>query len=132
MLRRNNIIIFLALVITWGGLSSYFSSTIDEKEKAYIKQKDLITKYNTLKNKYSKSSIEKDKKKIFDFLNLFNISYSKTKSKRENRDVVSIELNKSNANKIISYILNSNLLFENIEIKKIDQYKLLFKVTFYE
>lgn len=132
MLRRNNIIIFLALVITWGGLSSYFSSTIDEKEKAYIKQKDLITKYNTLKNKYSKSSIKKDKKKIFDFLNLFNISYSKTKSKRENRDVVSIELNKSNANKIISYILNSNLLFENIEIKKIDQYKLLFKVTFYE
>jgi len=39
-----------------------------------------------------------------------------------------MNLKKSNANKIITYILNSRISIENFRIKKIDKYTLFFEV----
>ena len=125
---RYNFIALFALAIIWFGSTFYFSSKIKIKEQEYIAKKELISKYDTLKNKYSKQTLEKNKKKIIEFLEIFDISYKIKKSNRVKKDILTLELKKNNVNKIISYILNSNVDIYSMKIKKIDKYKISFEV----
>ncbi len=125
MTYKNNIIGFLVLSVLWVSLSIYFSSEIQKDELNFIKQKELVSKYNNFKKRYSKQTLEKEKKKILEFLDVFDVKYEYKKG-----NMIDMELKKSNANKVISYILNSNLLFKDMQIKKIDDYTLSFYVKF--
>ena len=122
---KKNIIIFIVLSILWIGLSSYFSSTIAKKEKLFLEEKKLIMTFNDLESSYSKSALEKNKKKILGFLDAFDIKYTSS-----NTNTLNMKLKKTNANKIISYILNSKILFKDLKIEKIDDYTLLFSIKF--
>jgi len=70
---KNNIIAFFVLIVVWGISSEYFSVQIDQKNKEYAQTKKLMLQYNGLKNKYSNNMVSNKKKKIIDFLNLFDI-----------------------------------------------------------
>ncbi len=125
---RYNQIGFFVLIVVWFSSTFYFSSKIKIKEQEYIAKKELISKYDTLKNRYSKQTLEKNKKKIIEFLEIFDISYNIKKSNRVKKDILTFELKKKNVNKIISYILNSNVDIYSMKIKKIDKYKISFEV----
>ena len=125
---RYNQIGFFVLIVVWFSSTFYFSSKIKIKEQSYIAKKELISKYDTLKNRYSKQTLEKNKKKIIEFLEIFDISYNIKKSNRVKKDILTFELKKKNVNKIISYILNSNVDIYSMKIKKIDKYKISFEV----
>ncbi len=127
---RYNIIGFFALCVVWIGSSFYFSTQIEQKENEYMTKKELVIKYTNLKDKYSKKSIKENKKKIIEFLDIFNIKYKIKKSKRENRDILSMELKKSNLNKVATYIINSNIEIYKMKIEKIDKYKVSFEVVY--
>ena len=127
---RYGIIGFVSLCIVWIGFSFYYSSEITQKENKYLEKKELISKYNNLKDKYSKQKIRDNKKKIIEFLQTFDIKYKIKKSKRDNRDIVTLKLKKQNADKVITYILNSNVEIYKMKIEKIDKYNLSFEVVY--
>ena len=91
-----------------------------------------MKKYEELKHQYSKKSLKVEKEKILSFLGVFNIQYSLKQSKNKKKTILTMDLTKLNMNKVISYILNSKILFEEIKIKKKDDFTVDFKVVFYE
>jgi len=125
---RNNIIGFFVLIIVWIGLSFYFSASADTLEKQYKKKQELSSSYDRLKQKYSKEVIKTKKKKMIELLGVFGIEYKIKKSKKGSTDIISMVLNRSNANKIVSYIINTNLEIANMKMKKIDLYKISLEV----
>jgi len=125
---RNNIIGFFVLIIVWIGLSFYFSASADALEKQYKKKQELSSSYDRLKQKYSKEVIKTKKKKMIELLGVFGIEYKIKKSKKGSTDIISMVLNRSNANKIVSYIINTNLEIANMKMKKIDLYKISLEV----
>ena len=127
---KNNIIIFCVLCLFVGTINWYFPNIIQKEEKHFIKQKELITKYTNLKQKYSKEVLKKEQNRIKEFLTAFGIKYTIKQNKRLNKDILSMDLKKSNANKVVSYILNSNILFKDMQIKKIDNYNLSFSISY--
>ncbi|RLA84572.1 MAG: hypothetical protein DRG78_01050 [Epsilonproteobacteria bacterium] len=130
MIYRYNVIGFLVLCTIWFGLTLYFPSAIEQNEKEYLEKKELVSKYNTLKEKYSKDKLKQNKAKILEFLEIFDIPYKVKKSKRLKKDIVSVELEYANANKIISYVLNANIQVHSMKIEKVSEYKILFEVVF--
>ncbi len=132
MTQRNNIITFVVLIISWVGISLYFNSAISSSEESYLKERILVKKYSELKHKYSKESLKQEKEKILSFLGVFDVQYILKKSQNKKKTILSMDLSKSNMNKIISYVLNTNISFEEIKIKKKDEFTIGFKVVFYE
>ena len=127
---KNNIIVFCILCLFVGTINWYFPNMIQKEEQQFIKQKELITTYTNLKQQYSKEALKKEQNRIKEFLTAFGIKYTIKQNKRLNKDILSMDLKKSNANKVVSYILNSNILFKDMQIKKIDNYNLSFSVSY--
>ncbi len=127
---KNNLIIFSILLLVGVVTQWYFPSEIAKYETQYIEQKKLSLKYFDLKEKYSKKSIKKEKRRIIEFLDAFGIKYTTKPTKRTKKTNLTMILKKTNANKIVSYVLNSKLIFEAITIQKIDDYTLSFSVKY--
>jgi len=126
---KNNIIIFISFVFIFLVSSLYFSSKIQTKQDELIKKQEQLTKYKKLQNKYSKKSLSNEQKKLMDILELFDVKFS-TKKDFKNKTKLSMELKKTDLDKVISYILESNLIIKTMKIKKIDNYTAKMDVSF--
>ena len=122
MQYKNHIIIFATFIVLLLSSSLYFNSTIKDTLNNYNSKQQQLSNFDNLNKKYSQNSLSKQKQKLFEILDLFDIKYTQVKGSK-NTQKISMTLKQRELNKIINYITNSNIIVSEMKIKKLDQYQ---------
>lgn len=115
-------IVFLALFVMQVAGWLYFNSAINKANAKFNEKNEVITQLVKLDRKWSKENQKLELKRLYDFLNAFNVKY-KLKEKK-NKKTLTLQINYSNSNKIISFILNRNIQIKQFKLDKLDNYNL--------
>jgi len=127
---KNQLLIITLAALGYIGVGYYFNTQIDNLTNQYKEKKALSLEYYSLKKEYSKEALKNKIDKIYKFLDNFDIKYTKTYSNALDKTTLTIELDITNLNKTVNYIINSKLPYKNLELEKRDNYSAIFKVSF--
>ncbi len=117
---------FLGSALVFLGLSYAFESSKVEKLSELEKKREILGSLNKLESQWSKKAQEAELEQLYKLLDVFDVAYKK--SVKRKRKVISMELEKHNADKIVSLVLNKNLNIKKIKLEKVGRYKISFVV----
>jgi len=120
-LKKIYIVFFTLLAIqitSW----LYFNETIKQANEKLNDKNEIITQLYELDKTWSKKNQKLELKRIYDFLNAFDIKYEVKEKK--NKKTITLQLKKPNSNKVISFILNKNIRIKQFKLDKLDNYNL--------
>ena len=115
-------IVFFTLLAIQIASWLYFNGTIKQANEKLNDKNEIITQLNNLDRKWSKKNQKMELKRIYDFLNAFNITYELKEKK--NKKTITLQVKKSNSSKVISFILNRNIKIKQFKLDKLDNYNL--------
>lgn len=99
------------------GLS--LNSSIQTKTEILKDKLELNNALSTLEKQWSKENQKKELEHLIKMLGIFDVAHS-IKSQK-NKQILELDLNASNANKIINLILNKKMQITKMSITKIDE-----------
>ncbi len=115
-------IIFFILLITQLASWFYFDGAIKKAYVEYDKKSELVSQLYLLDQKWSKKTQKSELKRIYDFLNAFDVKY--TLKEKKGKKTITLQLQKQNSDNVISFILNRNINIKQFVLTKIDNYNL--------
>lgn len=127
---KNQFLVLAIIILGYIGGGYYFDDQIDRLTEQYKEKQSLSLEYYNLKKEYSKEAIKNKIDKIYKFLDNFDIKYKKTYSNALDKTTLLIELDITNLNKTVNYILEMGIPYKGLKIKKKDNYSAIFSVSF--
>jgi len=113
-------IVFFVLIIIQTALWFYFDSKIKTANAQLVKKQETLSTLKKLEEKWSLENQKSELNRVYDFLTAFDIKY---KIKRQNsKKIIKMRLETKNVDKVTSFLLNRNIDFKKLNIKKIDKY----------
>lgn len=116
----------LALAVLQGGLWSYFDTKIESSREEFVQKREMMSELNALGAKWSKKSQKEEYDKLLSLLGAFGVKYE-AKEVRDKR-VITMELQKSNADKVVSLLVNRKLEIVKLTMKRVDEYSMTLEV----
>jgi len=115
-------IVFFILVVLQTTLWFYFNSKIKTTNAQLTEKKEILSHLGVLEDKWSLKHQEAELKRVYEFLTAFDIKYAtKVQNKKK---IITMHLGTKNVDKVTSFLLNKNINFKKLNIKKIDQYNI--------
>lgn len=130
IIYKNQLLVLLLITVGYIGEGYYFNNQIDKLTDQYKKKQSLCLEYHSLKKEYSKDAIKNKIDKIYKFLDNFDIKYKKRYSNALDKTTLIIELDITNLNKTVNYIINMGIPYKGLKIEKKDNYHAIFSVSF--
>ena len=115
-------IVFLALIAVQIASWVYFNSAIKQANENFDEKNKIVTQLVNFDRQWSKKNQKLELKRIYDFLNAFDIKYEVKEKK--NKKTITLQLKKLNSNRVISFILNRNIKIKQFKLDKLDNYNL--------
>lgn len=116
----------LGLAVLQGALWFYFDSKIESSKGEFVQKREMVSELESLGAKWSKKSQKEEYEKFLSLLGAFGVEYS-AKEVRDKR-VVTMELQKSNADKVVSLLVNRNIEIVKLTIKRVDEFSVMLEV----
>lgn len=116
----------LALAIVQASLWSYFDGKIKSSKEEFEQKREMLGELESLGAKWSKKSQKEEYEKLLSLLGAFGVVYE-TKEVR-NKRVISMELQKTNADKVVSLLVNRNIEIVKLTMKRVDEYSITLEV----
>lgn len=126
--KKYIILFFVILVAIQFAVSSLFSTTISERKKEFYNKSFSAMELGTLELEYSKKAQKKELKRIYDFLDMLEVTHKLKKVNKKKELIVNMPSNK--AQKIINFVFNRKINIKDFEIEKVAKEKLVLKVVF--
>ncbi len=111
---------FLALVLLLGSLSYYFDAQIVSKSDELNGKRELATTLSKLESKWSKKTQKIEIEKLKKLLNVFDIEFTQKDVRK--RKVFTMQLNKTNLDKVLAMIVNRNIDIKKLKIERVDKH----------
>jgi len=115
-------IVFFILILTQTSLWFYFDSKIKTTNTELTNKKEILSNLNILEEKWSLKHQKSELNRVYEFLDAFNIKYEK-KEQNKNK-IIKMSLETKNVDKVASFLLNRDINFKKLNIKKIDKYNI--------
>jgi len=115
-------VIFFILLIAQLASWFYFDGAIKKAYVEYDKKSELVSQLSLLDQKWSKKTQKLELKRIYDFLNAFDVQY--TLKEKKGKKTITLQLQKQNSDNVISFILNRNINIKQFVLTKVDNYNL--------
>ncbi|WP_373035035.1 hypothetical protein [Sulfurimonas sp.] len=115
-------IVFFLLIVAQTTLWFYFNSKIKTSNTELTEKKEILSSLSVLEEKWSLKHQEDELNRVYEFLAAFDIKYE-TKEQNKKK-IIKMNLETKNVDKVTSFLLNKNIDFKKLNIKKIDKYNI--------
>ena len=124
---KNILIAFLLTGLLFVIEHLYFENAIVKEQNVVEKKRALIEKLTQLESQWSKQRQHEEFQRLEDFLKGFDVHYKTSEKKRSIE--LSMQLKKTQAEKVIPFLLNRNLNLKAFSIQKQNAKQVLLKVV---